>query len=71
MELLSYSFDRKGLTLGIGMETMLTEKLSTKLEYRNTHWKKDELYGDAMAGFSRSENSNVQSFTTGLVWRIN
>ncbi|MCI5075035.1 outer membrane beta-barrel protein [Oricola sp.] len=70
-ELLSYSYDRDGWTYGIGMETMLTDNLSTKLEYRNTKWTDEELYGDALQGFTRTEDSNVQSFTAGLTWRIN
>lgn len=69
-QLLAYDYDRKGWTLGLGLETMLTENLSTKLEYRNTKWTFDELYGTAMQGFSRSEDSNVQTFTSGLVWRF-
>ncbi|WP_425419045.1 outer membrane protein [Oricola indica] len=70
-ELLSYSYDRDGWTFGFGMETMVSENLSAKLEYRNTKWTDNELYGDAIQGFSRSEDSNVQSFTTGLSWRFN
>lgn len=70
-QILAYDYDRNGWTFGIGMETMLNEHVSTKLEYRNTRWSDNQLYGDALQGFSRSENSNVQSFTAGLVWRFN
>ncbi|MFN3549533.1 MAG: outer membrane protein [Mesorhizobium sp.] len=71
-EILSYDYDRDGWTFGIGMQTMLTDRLSTKLEYRNTQWDESEIIlGNDFAGISRSEDSTVQSFTVGLSWRLN
>ena len=71
-ELLSYDYERDGWTFGLGMQTMLTERLSTKLEYRNTQWDENEIIlGDADAGLRRLEDSTVQSFTVGLSWKLN
>jgi outer membrane immunogenic protein len=71
-ELLAYDYDRDGWTFGIGMQTMLTDRLSTKLEYRNTSWdEEDVVLGNGFAGISRSEDSTVQLFTVGLSWRLN
>ena len=71
-ELVSYDYDRDGWTFGLGMQTMLTERLSTKLEYRNTQWDESEIIlGDSDAGVIRTEDSTVQTFTVGLSWKLN
>ncbi|MBS4019595.1 MAG: outer membrane beta-barrel protein, partial [Dechloromonas sp.] len=71
-ELLSYDYERDGWTFGLGVQTMLTDKLSTKLEYRNTQWDDSEIIlGDADAGVIRNEDSTVQTFTVGLSWKFN
>lgn len=71
-ELVSYDYDRDGWTFGLGMQTMLTDRLSTKLEYRNTQWDESEIIlGDADAGVIRTEDSTVQTFTVGLSWKFN
>jgi outer membrane immunogenic protein len=71
-EILSYDYERDGWTFGLGVQTMLTDKLSTKLEYRNTQWDDSEIIlGDADAGLIRNEDSTVQLFTAGLSWKLN
>ncbi|MFN3549535.1 MAG: outer membrane protein, partial [Mesorhizobium sp.] len=71
-ELVSYDYDRDGWTFGLGMQTMLTDRLSTKLEYRNTRWDESEIIlGDADAGVIRTEDSTVQTFTVGLSYKFN
>ncbi|WP_170314583.1 outer membrane protein [Aquibium carbonis] len=71
-EVLSYDFKRDGWTFGLGVETKLTDRLSTKLEYRNTQWNESEIIlGDAEVGLRRLEDSTVQNFTVGLSWKFN
>jgi len=71
-ELLSYDYERDGWTFGLGVQTMLTDRLSTKLEYRNTQWDESEIIlGDANAGLIRNEDSTIQLFTAGLSWKFN
>jgi outer membrane immunogenic protein len=71
-EILAYDYERDGWTFGLGLQTMLTDKLSTKLEYRNTQWSEDDIIlGDDIAGISRNEDSTVQTFTVGLSWKFN
>ncbi len=71
-EILAYDYERDGWTFGLGLQTMLTDKLSTKLEYRNTRWDESEIIlGDADAGLIRNEDSTVQTFTVGLSWKFN
>ncbi len=72
-ELLSYSYDRDGWTIGGGIETMLSPQLSAKLEYRNTMWTEDGGFdlGGPDAGINLSEDTMVQTFRTGLSWRFN
>jgi outer membrane immunogenic protein len=71
-EILSYDYERDGWTFGLGVQTMLTDRLSTKLEYRNTQWDESEIIlGNSAAGLIRNEDSTVQLFTAGLSWKFN
>jgi outer membrane immunogenic protein len=71
-QILAYDYERDGWTFGLGVQTMLTDKLSTKLEYRNTQWDESEIIlGDADAGVIRNEDSTVQTFSVGLSWKFN
>lgn len=71
-EILAYDYERDGWTFGLGLQTMLTDKLSTKLEYRNTRWDESQfVVGNADQGVTLSEDSTVQTFTVGLSWKFN
>jgi outer membrane immunogenic protein len=70
IELLSYDYDREGLTFGAGIETMVSKNVSAKIEYRSTNWSAERIFGDSLQGIRLWDNSNVQSVRGVLSWRL-
>ena len=63
-----YKYKLDGLTVGAGMEVMLTDNLSWKTEYRYTDFEKVNIVDLGFA--SLDANSNVQSVRTVLSYRF-
>ena len=64
----SYKYKLDGLTVGAGMEVMLTDNLSWKTEYRYTDFEKVNIVDVGFA--SLDANSNVQSVRTVMSWHF-
>jgi len=59
-----------GFTLGAGIETMLTQRLSYRLEYRGTHWAVGGQTDDPVVGFGAFAESLEQSVRATLALRF-
>lgn len=70
LEIASYSYDRDGWTLGAGIETIIANDVSLKLEYRATSWDESRnipIGGEA--GIRFEDEALVQTFRGVLSWR--
>ncbi len=59
-----------GFTLGVGIETMLTQRLSYRLEYRGTHWAVGGQSDDPVQGFGAFAQSLEQTVRATLALRF-
>lgn len=67
----SYGYTRKGLTVGAGIETMITNSLSAKLEYRATNWSNEEVFPTGEdTGIRFWDDSLVQTGRAVLSYRL-
>jgi len=67
----SYGYDRNGLTVGAGIETMITNNLSAKLEYRATSWSNEEIFPTGVDSAIRFwDDSLVQTGRAVLSYRL-
>lgn len=60
----AYDFDLDGITVGFGMETMLTDQVSLGIEYRRTDFERYSFYDGTLNGTDNAEigfDSSVQS----------
>jgi outer membrane immunogenic protein len=64
----SYRYGLDGVTVGAGVEAMLTDTLSWKTEYRYTNYETENTIG--IPGLSLDALSNQQSVRSVLTWRF-
>ena len=65
----SYDFKSDGLTVGAGVEAMLTDNISWKTEYRYTDYSSVNII-DFGPAFNLDANTNVQSVRSVISWRF-
>lgn len=70
-ELLEGEDTRDAVTIGAGIETMLTDRISAKIEYRATMWTTDEIVlGDAVSGVRFFNDALAQTVRGGISFRF-
>jgi len=70
VELVSYSYDRDGITLGAGIETMIDQNWSAKFEYRNTTWSDEQTFGGPVEGLKMWDDAMVQTARAVVSYRF-